>query len=371
MDLQEAFDAGFVAVKAYVDDALASQQKALPDLVKAAVAEAVAGLTPPKDGKDADPVAPELVAEVVAAFMDANPPAAGEPGKDADPEVIRELVAEAVAALPPPEAREVDMTEVARMVVEEVAKVPAPKDGSDADPEHVRTMVAEAVAALPPAEPGKDADPEVIRSMVAEAVEALPPAQPGKDAEPVTSEQIDAAVLRHIEANPIKTVTPEDLEPVVAGHVAKAVDAIPPAKDGQDAAQIASFVKDHAGSLIVTLSDGRVIDTGIRDGAKGDPGRDALTLSDFDTELSADGRILTLCLENGEMSVRHELQLPVMIYRGGYKEGVEYVEGDTVTFGGSLWCCSAPTTDKPIEGRECWRLAARKGRDGKDAKAPA
>lgn len=378
MDLQEAFDAGFVAVKTYVDDALAAQTKALPDLIRAAVAEAVAGIAPPRDGKDADPVAPEQIAGAVAAYMDANPPRAGDDGKDADPEVIREMVAEAVAALPPAEP------------------------GKDADPEVVRIMVAEAVAALPAAEPGKsftaeDAAP-LIAEEVAKAVSALPPAEPGKDAdpvevtagvvaalEPIIAEQIAGLdvdmekvadlIAAEVSKIPIpqdgKSVTVEDLEPVISREVAKAVEAIPPAKDGQDAAQIASFVKDHTGSLIVTLSDGRVIDTGIRDGAKGDAGRDALTLADFDTELSEDGRILTLSLDDGETKVTHELQLPVMIYRGGYKEGVEYVEGDTVTWGGSLWCAASATTEKPTEGRECWRLAARKGRDGKDAKAPA
>jgi hypothetical protein len=322
MDLQEAFDAGFVAVKAYVDDALAAQQKAIPDLVRAAVAQAVAAIEPPQNGKDADQVTPEQIAEAVRAHMEANPPRDGEPGEGVDLEAIEQ-------------------------------------------------MVARSVAALPPAEPGKDADPEEIKALVAEAIAALPPAEPGKDAEPIAPEQIDAAVQRHLEANPIKTVTVEDLAPVVESQVAKAVEAIPPAKDGADAAQIASFVKDHTGSLIVTLSDGRVIDTGIRDGERGEKGRDALTLTDFDTQLSENGRVLTLSLENDETSVRHELQLPVMIYRGGYKEGVEYVEGDTVTFGGSLWCAASATTDKPTEGRECWRLAARRGRDGKDAKVPA
>lgn len=356
MDLQEAFDAGFVAVKTYVDDALEAQRNAMPDLIRAAVAAAVAELPERKDGvdgKDAPAVTDEQIADAVRSYLQANPPAPGKDGrdgvdgsdgKDADP-ITEDQIASAVRAY-------VDAN--------------PPKDGEpgkDADPEVIRAMIAEAVAVLPTPAPGKDADPEVIRSMVEEAVAALPPArdgQPGKDAEPITPDQIDAAVQRHIQAHPIKNG-----EPGQDGQ---------DGKDGKDGVGLAGALIDKDGRLVVTLTDGALRELGQvvgrdgQDGEKGDPGRDGLTLTDFDTQLSEDGRTLMLVFESDEVKVTHELQLPVMIYRGGFKEGATYVEGDTVTFGGSLWCCSAETTEKPVEGRDCWRLAARKGRDGKDAK---
>lgn len=39
--------------------------------------------------------------------------------------------------------------------------------------------------------------------------------------------------------------------------------------------------------------------------------------------------------------------VPVMIYQGVYKSGQEYLPGDTVTWGGSLWHCDEKTQDKP------------------------
>jgi len=59
-------------------------------------------------------------------------------------------------------------------------------------------------------------------------------------------------------------------------------------------------------------------------------------------------------------------RLPVMVYRGVFVDGQQYDRGDTTTWGGSLWHCDDPTTEKPGEGSKAWRLAAKRGRDGKD-----
>lgn len=58
--------------------------------------------------------------------------------------------------------------------------------------------------------------------------------------------------------------------------------------------------------------------------------------------------------------------VPVMIYQGVFKSGQEYLPGDTVTWGGSLWHCDEQTQDKPGEaGSKGWTLAAKRGRDGR------
>jgi integrin beta 3 len=67
---------------------------------------------------------------------------------------------------------------------------------------------------------------------------------------------------------------------------------------------------------------------------------------------------------------RKSFNLPVAIYRGVYVEGKSYEQGDTVTWGGSQWHCNAATSDKPMEGSD-WRLAVKRGRDGRDGAAPA
>ena len=58
-----------------------------------------------------------------------------------------------------------------------------------------------------------------------------------------------------------------------------------------------------------------------------------------------------------------ELSIPVMIYRGTYSPGT-YKNGDTVTWGGSLWHCDRETDTKPGQSED-WTLCAKKGRDGK------
>lgn len=82
--------------------------------------------------------------------------------------------------------------------------------------------------------PGKDADPAVIARMVDEAVRAIPPARDGADAAPVTDEQIAAQVVRHLSENP--PAAGRDADPAqIAAMVKEAVDAMPLPRDGKDA----------------------------------------------------------------------------------------------------------------------------------------
>jgi hypothetical protein len=57
-----------------------------------------------------------------------------------------------------------------------------------------------------------------------------------------------------------------------------------------------------------------------------------------------------------------------VIDRGVFKDGTEYDKGDGVTWGGSFWIAQRDTQSKPDAGNGDWRLAVKKGRDGKDAK---
>jgi hypothetical protein len=56
---------------------------------------------------------------------------------------------------------------------------------------------------------------------------------------------------------------------------------------------------------------------------------------------------------------------PQLRYRNVFQEGQSYAPGDVVTWGGSMWHCNAPTTDKPGDGQSVWTLAVKRGRDGK------
>ena len=61
-----------------------------------------------------------------------------------------------------------------------------------------------------------------------------------------------------------------------------------------------------------------------------------------------------------------ELRTAVVIDRGVYRAG-EYLSGDAVTYGGSLWIAQRDTHEAPGSGSKDWRLAVKRGRDGKDA----
>jgi hypothetical protein len=93
----------------------------------------------------------------------------------------------------------------------------------------------------------------------------------------------------------------------------------------------------------------------------GKDGRDAIPVEDFD--LSLDGRSLTVSVG----PVSKTLHVPSVLYRGVFRDGETYEVGDLATFGGSLWHCNEPTTEKPETGK-AWTLAAKRGRDGKDGK---
>jgi hypothetical protein len=61
--------------------------------------------------------------------------------------------------------------------------------------------------------------------------------------------------------------------------------------------------------------------------------------------------------------------LPVMIYRGIFREGEPYQKGDAATFGGSLWVAQQDNAEgKPGTSRH-WQLVAKRGSDGKGATA--
>lgn len=55
------------------------------------------------------------------------------------------------------------------------------------------------------------------------------------------------------------------------------------------------------------------------------------------------------------------------LWREWVRQGVKYLEGDGVTWGGSFWIAQKDTATKPDGGE--WRLAVKKGRDGKDGLA--
>ena len=55
-----------------------------------------------------------------------------------------------------------------------------------------------------------------------------------------------------------------------------------------------------------------------------------------------------------------------MRYRGVFENGVPYHPGDACTWHGSIWIANADTIETP--GPPHWKLAVKRGRDGRDGK---
>lgn len=113
-----------------------------------------------------------------------------------------------------------------------------------------------------------------------------------------------------------------------------------------------------------------------RDGAKGDPGRDGkdgISREEFEKAMRAareegvaealgmiafDGRSLSI----GERSFR----LPIMEFKGYWKEGVPFEKGDVVQYGGQIWHCNADAPDHGPASGSGWTLMVKRGRDAKE-----
>ena len=322
----------------------------LPD-IGAMVSEAVAALPPAQDGKSVTPedVRPLLQELVTAAVGEIPVP---RDGKDYDPAVLKQAVEDAVAALPPAQDGKSVTPEDVRPLLQElvtaaVGEIPVPRDGKDYDPAVLKQAVEDAVAALPPAQDGKSVTPEDVRPLLQELVTAavgeIPVPRDGKDYDP--------AVLKQA--------------------VDEAVAALPPAQDGRDALQleIQPFIdegKSYTRGSYATHNGGlwRAYEK-----THGMRGWECIVDGVSDVDISMNGqRNFTVTVNRASgTSDKKAFDIPAMVYRGVFKSGNEYLPGDTVTWGGSLWHCDEQTQDKPGEtGSKGWTLAAKRGRDGRD-----
>lgn len=125
-------------------------------------------------------------------------------------------------------------------------------------------------------------------------------------------------------------------------------------------------VIDRDGNLVLTFSDGRTKTLGCIVGKDGDNGA-AFTLDDFDIVQGDDDRTFKFCFTHGSEMHSFEFAFPVAIYRGVWTEK-EWQRGDMVTWAGSVWHADKATSAKPDTADSGWRLAVKRGRDGKDVK---
>lgn len=298
----------------------------LRPMVKDLVAAAVETLPKPKDGENGVSVTVDDVMPALLQAVDAIP----RP-KDYDPEVLQKAVHDAVAA------------------------IPKPKDGMSVGIDDVMPALLQAVDAIPRPANGKDYDPEVLHKAVQDAVAALPRPKDGEDG---------------------VSITLDDVRPLVDEGIAKAVAAIPKPRDGVDGksvtaeevfrvyqrefSQWALGFERHAQELFQRAVEKIPVP---KDGA------DGLGFDDM-TVLHDGERSFTLRFVRGEQVKEFPFVLPIVIDRGYHKDGNSYAQGDGVTHGGSYWIAQKATQEKPEIGNSDWRLAVKKGRDGKNYSPP-
>lgn len=187
-----------------------------------------------------------------------------------------------------------------------------------------------------------------------------PAGPPGKDAD---VEEIAARLLPEIE----RAVAA--LPPAEPGEKGEKGDKGDPGDRGEDGLGISETLIDRSGSLVVIMQDGTKRELGPvvgKDGEPGAPGKDGADGLGFDDlTVTHDGhREFTLVFERGDRRKEFSFSLPVTLDCGVYSEGRAYEPGDSVTWGGSLWIAQRDTCAKPGESDD-WRLAVKRGRDGR------
>jgi hypothetical protein len=142
-------------------------------------------------------------------------------------------------------------------------------------------------------------------------------------------------------------------------------------QNGSDGRGVKDLLIDRDGQLIATMDDGEMKTLGPiigKDGEPGKDGRDGFKLEDFDVRVLDDDRTVELAFKSETHEHIATLKWPTVIDRGVYKAGETYQAGDGVTWGGSFWIAQKETAAKPDTAESGFRLAVKRGRDGKDAK---
>jgi hypothetical protein len=250
--------------------------------------------------------------------------APGAPGRDIDEGAVLGLLEKAAHEA----ALRIVPSVVIPQLAESVKALPLPKDGVPG--RDGRDGASVTIADLLPLIETR------IAAGIAEAVKALPPPMPGRDG---------------------LSVTIEDLRPVVLELVAAEI-AARPARDGRDGLPGVPGPAGEKGLDGINGKDG--IDG--RPGEKGADGADGLGINNAAMTFD-ETKGYALVMSNGERSF--EMRLPQGWDAGVWRQGRQYPKGCNVTFKGDQWTAQVDTVNRPGDTPD-WRLAVRRGRDGKD-----
>lgn len=189
-----------------------------------------------------------------------------------------------------------------------------------------------------------------------------------REVAPLKAENTDLKErIAALEARP----APEKGDPGLPGEKGEDGQHGTDGENGADGRGVRELLIDREGCLVATMDDGELKNLGPvagKDGKRGKDGRDGFSLEDFDCRVLEDDRTIEFSFKSGDHEHIATLKWPTTIDRGVWKEGETYERGDAVTWAGSLWIAQEETTEKPDSGKG-FRLAVKRGRDGKDARA--
>ncbi|HFO1196970.1 TPA: hypothetical protein ACHIU8_004051 [Pseudomonas aeruginosa] len=253
----------------------------------------------------------DRIEQLEKALSDQAVPSADEVAARIDLPALAKSAAELV-----PAPQDADMDALKEHLAELVKAIPAPTDGQSVTVEDVAPLIREEVAK---AAAGKDADMDALRAHLGELVKSiqLPPVP--------TIDEVAATFERRFSDLTLSW------ERQARDTFDKAADRMPVPKDG----------------------------------------RDALPVESFDLVLGEDGRTLTVKLQAGDTLVEKSVKVPAIIDRGVFSAEKSYEQGDGTTYGGCYWIAQKDAPEGVPGGSSDWRLAVKKGRDGKDLRDSA
>lgn len=220
----------------------------------------------------------------------------------------------------------------------------------------LRSLAAESVASVKDGAPGPEGPPG-------------PPGEPGKKGEP-GEPGIGIASMERDGARLIFTLDDErrfDVGELPAG------DKGDPGRDGIG---VKDLMIDRDGVLIVTRDDGSMHRVGVVigrdgiDGKNGEPGRDGrdgLSAEDFTAKSEDGGRFIALIgYRDGVPLKEFRIKTATPVFRGIWKDGEEYSEGDEVVLGGNTHIAIRDNPGRPHDA-DGWQLKQKRASDGASA----
>jgi len=220
---------------------------------------------------------------------------------------------------------------------------------------HVDEAMQKALDAIPaPVEPAAVPELPDIAALVSDAVAAIPAPLDGKDGTSVSVDDVLPTLEKRVDDFLAAIPRPKDGEP---GRDGLDVKDLFRADGGRLVAVMSDGTTKDLGAFV-----GKDGDPG-RDGVDGKDGAAGLGFEDMEFVTDDHGRAFAK-FQRGD--VVKSIRLPGIVDRGPYKTGEDYEKGDAVTYGGSLWIAQEATSDKP-DGSKAWRLSVKKGRDARGA----